>query len=112
MDFELTDEEQQAGGRLVVTALAPITTGYDFLNELYRSSPVTEIELTPSLIDVASRYSNAGEGNVYFEAHVEYLKRMLAVAMDGGSVLLCGNFGQDAIFNGCRVSGSDVPAPR
>ena len=40
-----------------------------------------------------SQFANAGEGNVYFEAHVEYLMRVLGIVQQDGSVVLCGEFG-------------------
>jgi hypothetical protein len=93
-EYELSDEEKQAGGRVVITGMRPVLDGYDFFTDPLAPEPVPEIELNPALIEVASQFANAGEGNVYFRAHVECLKRLLGVVQKGGSVLLCGDFGQ------------------
>jgi len=90
MDEELTEEEQQAGGRAVIVAVGPVLTGYDFFTDRTGPPPpVPEIELSPALLETASQFANAGEGNVYFKAHVDYLKRLLGIVEQGGSVLLC-----------------------
>jgi hypothetical protein len=96
-DSELTEEEERAGGRAVITGIGPVLDGYDFFTDLTGPQSVPEIELAPALVEAASRYANAGEGNVYFKAHIEYLKRMLGIVERGGSVLLCGDFGQEAV---------------
>jgi hypothetical protein len=96
-DQEFTEEEKEARGRNVIVAIGPVLTGYDFFTERYGPYPVPDIELSPALLEVASQFANAGEGNVYFEAHVEYLKRLLGVVAQGGSVLLCDEFGRHAV---------------
>jgi hypothetical protein len=96
-DFEFTEEERRAGGRNVITAIGPVLTGFDFFTEQNARSPVPEMELTPSLLEVASKFANAETGNIYFDTHVEYLKRVLGVCRQGGSALLAGEFGQTAI---------------
>jgi hypothetical protein len=96
-DHELTEEEKQAGGRAVIVAFGPVLTGYNFFTERSGPQPVPEIDLSPALLETASQFANAGEGNVYFKAHVEYLKRVLGVVEQGGSVLLCDEFGQQAV---------------
>ncbi len=101
-DFEFTEEEQQAGGRTVIAAIGPVLEGYEFFTERFGPQPVPDVELTPELIRVASAHANAGEGNVYFKAHVEFLKRVLGVVEQGGSALLCSNFGQQAIATARR----------
>lgn len=96
-DFEFTEEEKQAGGRNVITAIGPVLTGFDFFTEQSVRPSVLEIELTPSLLGVAAQFANAGAGNVYFDAHVQYLKRVLVICQQGGSALLSGEFGQKVI---------------
>jgi hypothetical protein len=103
VDFGFDEEELGAGGRNVITAIGPILDGYDFFTDRTGPAPpVPEIELTPALVRVASQHANAGEGNVYFEAHVEYLKRVLGIVEQGGSVLLCSGFGQQAVTTARR----------
>lgn len=99
-DREFTEEEKQAGGRAVIVAYGPALTGYDFFTERLGPRPrdaTPDIELSPALLEIAAEFSNAGEGNVYFKAHVEYLQRLLGVVQQGGSVLLCDEFGQLAV---------------
>jgi hypothetical protein len=95
-DFEFTKEERLAGGRNVIVAMGPTLKGYDFF-EPDRNLQVPEIELSPALVQVASKYANATEGNVYFEAHIEHMKRVFGNVERGGSVLMCSKFGQEAI---------------
>jgi hypothetical protein len=102
-DYDFTEAEKEAGHRVVITAIGPALTGYDFFTDRTGPQPaVPDIELTPELIEVASQRANAGEGNVYFQAHVKYLKRVLGIVEQGGSVLLCGDFGQQAITKAQR----------
>lgn len=96
-DIEPSEEEVQAGGRNVIVAFGPVLTGYDFFSDTYDLRSVPEIDLTPALIQVASRHANAGEGNVYFTAHTDCLKRVLKVVQGGGSVLMEDTFWQDAV---------------
>lgn|ERR1035438_2549966 len=78
-----------------VVAVAPSLAGFDFIELLPREVP--SMTLAPSLIDLAHSQANAGDDSIYFQAHVEYLKRVLGVVERGGSALLCGEFGQRAI---------------
>jgi hypothetical protein len=94
---EWTDEEMAAGGRAVIVSFAPVVDGFQFFTDMRRDWPVPEITLSPQLLDVAEQYANAGPGNVYFKAHLSYLKRMLGVVELGGSALVSSKFGQTAI---------------
>ena len=68
-DAGFTEDEGASGGRLVITAFGPVLDGYDFFSSRYGpEKPTPKIELAPDLVLEASRYANAGEGNVYFEA--------------------------------------------
>jgi hypothetical protein len=94
-DEELSEEERQAGGRAVIVALRPTLDGYDFFsNTIGPPRPVPEIDLSAALLETASQFANAGEGNVYFRAHVDNLKRLLGIVEGGGSVLLAGECGE------------------
>jgi len=96
-DVGLSEQEIQAGGRNVMTAIGPVLTGYDFFTDPYDVDLGREIEPSPALIEVVLQHANAGEGNVYFTAHMNYLKRALGVIQSGGSALLCSEFGQHLI---------------
>ena len=94
-DFELSEEEERAGGRVVIIGFAPVLHGYEFFTDnIGPERPVPEIELSAVLVDAASQHANAGEGNMYFGAAIKYLKRLVGTIEDGGSVLLAGNFEQ------------------
>lgn len=99
---ELRDDAGQWAGRIVIAGIGPILTGYDFFTDRTGPQPVPDIELTAALIETASRHANADEGNVYFNAHIEFLKRVLGIVEQGGSALLCGDFGQQAITTARR----------
>jgi len=95
-DFEFTEEEQEAGGRMVITAFGPDLKGYGFFTDITGPErAVPDIDLSPALVEAASRHANAAEGNIYFEAAIRYLKRLLDIVAQGGSVLLCDEFGQE-----------------
>jgi antitoxin component of RelBE/YafQ-DinJ toxin-antitoxin module len=98
-ESEMSELESNRGARNVVVAVGPILKGYDFF-----SSPIgighpktPEIDLAPNLIEVARRFANAEEGNVYYEAHINYLKRVVNILHNDGSALFSGEFGSTAI---------------
>jgi hypothetical protein len=95
-EAEWSEEERQAGGRLVICGIGPTLNGYDFFNQ-ERSKPVPAVELSPAMVQIASQHANAAEGNVYFKAHIDHLKRALGTVAQGGSVLMRGDFVQEAI---------------
>jgi hypothetical protein len=101
-EHEWTEEEIAAGGRSVIVAFAPVVDDFAFFTDMRRHWPVPEIALSAPLVEVAEEFANAGPGNVYFEAHVNYLKRVLGVVELGGSALVSSNFGQVAIHTAQR----------
>lgn len=80
----------------VMTAIGPTLRGYDFFTERSGPQPVPTIDLSPSLLQLAKQRVDGDEG-VYFETHVEFMKRVLATVEHGGSALLCGEFGQAVV---------------
>jgi hypothetical protein len=58
---------------------------------------VPEIQLSPALMELASRHAGAGPGSPYFEAHIKYLKRLGCVVQIQGSLHLCSAFGREAV---------------
>jgi hypothetical protein len=98
-ESKFTEEELQEGGRLVIVGIGPMLTGYDFFSE--RTGPgqpeTPDIDLAPKLIEMARDFSNADEGNVYYDAHLNYLRRIIGIVRNGGSALLAGAFGSAAI---------------
>jgi hypothetical protein len=96
-DEEFSEEEKRAGGRSIIVAFLPVLNGYDFFSDPLAKQPVPDIQLSPALLEIAATFANAGEGNVYFRAHVEHLKRLLGVVEQGGSVLLSSEYGQGIV---------------
>ena len=98
VEVEFTEEEKRAGARMVITGFGPTLTGFGFFAASNWRPPVPDIQLTPPLLEVAAKFANAGPGNVYFNAHVEYLKLALGIVAQGGSALMCSDFGQQAVM--------------
>jgi len=97
-DEEIDEEAEAAGVRNVIVAFGPVLDGYDFFDPSSASADKARpISLSPKVLAVARTFSNADEGNVYYNAHVEYLQHVLAVVREGGSALLAGEFGNAAI---------------
>jgi hypothetical protein len=81
-----------------LVTIGPTLTGYDFFtNRVGVKLETPDITLSPALIEAAREFSNAEEGNVYYEAHIEYLQRIVSVVRKGGSALLAGEFGSAEI---------------
>jgi hypothetical protein len=95
---EWTEEEINAGGRNVIVAFGPTIEEYGLFGEGYRArlQPST-INLSPKILQIAAEHSNASEGNVYYDAHVQYLQRLFGVISVGGSVLCEGAFGRESL---------------
>lgn len=55
------------------------------------------MELSEPLLQVASEFSNAGAGNVYYDAHVDFLQRLVSVLEQGGSIVCDGKFATKAL---------------
>jgi hypothetical protein len=93
------EEEPQVRRRTVIVAMGPVLTGYDFFTERRgpKKPPPPDIPLASPLIEAAREFSNAEEGNIYYQAHIEYLQRIVSVVQKGGSALLAGEFGSAAI---------------
>jgi hypothetical protein len=92
--------------RLAAMAIIP-KPGFEyglFTGRLPRSgtAEIAEIPLSPQLVEVARRFSNAEEGNDHFKMHIEFLQRVVDVVRKGGSALLAGKFGTTAIDTSTR----------
>jgi hypothetical protein len=98
-DPKLTEEERNAGGRSEIVAIGPDLTGYDFFSHrVGLGKPETpDITLSSAVIEAVRKFSNAEKGNVYYEAHIQYLQRIVNIVQNGGSALLAGEFGSATI---------------
>jgi hypothetical protein len=94
---EWTDEEIEAGGRTVITGIGPTIAEYNLFNDSSGPRPSSQLQLSAALENLAASYSNAGPGNVYYQAHLDLLKRLLETLRQGGSVVCRGAFIQEAI---------------
>lgn len=103
---ELSEEERQ-GDRNVIVALGPVLTGYDIFKQRHSlgKTEMPDLKLSPALIEEAQKFSNAKEGNVYYETHIEYLKRIVNLVQRGGSALIKGEFGRSAIKASSKYPG-------
>jgi len=98
-DPDVAELEEEQNARSAIVAIGPTLKGYDFFTEkLSGKKPVTpNVTLSSPLIEAARKFSNAEEGNVYYKAHIEFLKRIVSVLQKGGSALLVGSFGNASI---------------
>ena len=86
----------------IAAITAHLKPGFDygmFTGRLPQSgtAEIVETPLSPELVEVARRFSNAEEGNVHYKTHIEFLQRIVALVRTGGSALLAGEFGTAAI---------------
>jgi len=90
-DREFTEEEIAAGGQNVIVAFGPVIDEYGLFEDIPRNQRQGfSGQLSPELLEKAKYLSNAGVGKVYYEAHVEYLQRLIAVVQNGGSLVCDG----------------------
>jgi hypothetical protein len=61
------------------------------------TAEISEIPLSPELVEVARRFSHAEEGNIHFKTHIKFLQDIVDLVRKGGSALLAGKFGTAAI---------------
>jgi hypothetical protein len=95
---EPIDSEGNFRLTISVAATWPDLSGYRFFTERsYIPSRDVEMELSPTLLELAAQYANVGPGYTHFEDHVLFLKRVFAIVQEGGSALLCGQFGRAAL---------------
>lgn len=97
-DEEGDAERKRQGERMVITAIGPVLSGFEFIQENGRLPDATGITLSDSQIAIASRFANAGPGNLWYDSHIEFLQRVLGhVKIGAGSALLVSDFGNEAI---------------
>ena len=102
-DPELEEEISEPGPRSVVVGFGPDLSDYEGLFSVpYGPRTEPSVALSPRLMTLASELSQAGPGNVYYKAHVEFFQRLLEVWQSGGSVICCGRVGRAAELEAAR----------
>ncbi len=96
-EAEWTEEEKQAGGRMVIAAIAPLIGEYNLFNDWTGPNRIPEIQLSPALERLVRIHSEAEPGNIYYEAHLNFLKRILEKVQNGGSIVCKGSLVQEAV---------------
>jgi hypothetical protein len=104
-EAEWSEEEIEAGGRVVITAIGPTIHEYGLFTDRTGPSNTPQMELSETLRQLAEVYSEATDGNVYHEAHLEFLKRVMSTVQSGGSVICRSPFLQDAVQTAAAFPG-------
>ena len=96
-DDEIEYEDVEPGPRNVIVGFGPDLKNYEgLLSTREGPYPNSSLQLSPNLLVLASRLSNAGPGNPYYNAHVEYMQRLGEVWQSGGSVVCDGDVAKEA----------------
>jgi hypothetical protein len=69
------------------TSLPADKLGYGLFGGNLTGRSVATVELSSSMLDVVSRYSNAERGNPFYVSHLLYLQKLFGVVSEGGSIL-------------------------
>jgi hypothetical protein len=92
----LADEEMstnEPGARNIIVGMGPVLSNYEGLLSIAKNlKPISEGEVSSTLRDIAAEFSNARSGNPYYNAHIEFVGKILAVSKDGGSIICEGRF--------------------
>jgi len=92
----LADEKMstnEPGARNIILGMGPVLSNYEGLLSIAKNlKPISEEEVSPTLRDIAAEFSNARPGNPYYNAHIEFVGKILAVSKDGGSITCEGRF--------------------
>jgi len=87
----LSDEEMsknERGVRNVIVGLGPILNDYEGLLSIAKNLKTIPVgEVSSTIREVAAEFSNARPGNPYYNAHIEFAGKILAVLKDGGSII-------------------------
>lgn len=95
-DEESEFERRKSGERMVIVAFGPALDGYSFFDR-ERLPDRPDIPLNPDLLSVAEQFAQASGTNVFYEAHVQMLQRVIGAVHAGGSALLCSEFAQKSL---------------
>jgi len=86
-------KNQNPNQRAFITAMGPAIDTYNDLFSTQRNLKLQSLpEPAPKLCNLASNFSNAERGNLYYDAHIKFLQILLAVAKESGSIVCDGEF--------------------
>ena len=92
----LSDEgisKNEPGVRNIIVGMGPVLSAYEGLLSIAKNlKPISEEEVSFTLRDIATEFSNARPGNPYYKAHIEFVGKILAVSKYGGSIICEGRF--------------------
>ena len=92
----ISDEEmskREPGARNIIVGMGPVLNDYEGLLSIAENlKPISEEEVSFTLRNIAAEFSNARPGNPYYNAHIEFAGKLLAVSKDGGSIICEGRF--------------------
>jgi hypothetical protein len=87
----VSDEEMsksKPGARNIIVGIGPVLNDYKGLLSYAKNiKPISEEEVSSTLRNIAAEFSNARPGNPYYNAHIEFAGKLLAVSKDGGSII-------------------------
>lgn len=91
------EELSEPGPRNVIVGFGPDLSDYEgLLSFPYGPSKEPSVDISDRLKGLASELSQAGPGNVYYKAHIEFFQRLSEVWDGGGSVICCGRVARAA----------------
>ena len=92
----IADEEMstnEPGARNIIVGMGPVLSNYEGLLSIAKNlKPISDGEVSYALRDIAAEFSNARSGNPHYNAHIEFVGKILAVSRDGGSIICEGRF--------------------
>lgn len=97
-----SDEEMkkmEPAVRNVIVGMGPVLDGYEGLLSIAKNlKPIAEEEISPPLRTIAAEFSNAQPGNPYYNAHIDFAGKLLAISKEGGSIICESNFSRAMEF--------------
>ncbi len=100
---EWRDEEIAAGGRNLLVAIGPTIEEYENLGLLeYLHDDADATVLNPDLLQLARESANNDEGP-YFDAHVQFIKRLVSTEEQGGSIVSEESLADEVVAVGSRI---------
>lgn len=92
----VSDEEMSKmhpGPRNIITGMGPVLSHYEgLLSKAKNLEAISQEKISAPLCDIAAEFSNAGPGNPYYDTHVNFIGKILAVLQNGGSIICNSRF--------------------